>query len=45
MIEPEKQVDELAAIHKAQVIFYLKARRLSPGLLINFNVAVLKDGI
>lgn len=40
-----KTVEELAAIHKAQVISYLKAMRLSLGLLINFNVAVLKDGV
>ncbi len=40
-----KTVDELAAIHKAQVISYLKAMRLSLGLLINFNVPVLKDGV
>jgi GxxExxY protein len=40
-----KAVTELAAIHKAQVISYLKATGLTLGLLINFNVPVLKDGI
>ena len=40
-----KTVDALAGIHKAQVISYLKATRLQLGLLINFNVSVLKDGI
>jgi GxxExxY protein len=40
-----KTVDALAEIHKAQVISYLKASRLSLGLLINFNVPVLKNGI
>ena len=40
-----KTVDELAEIHQAQVISYLKATRLSLGLLINFNVPVLKDGV
>jgi GxxExxY protein len=40
-----KTVEELAAIHKALVISYLKAMRLSLGLLINFNVSVLKDGV
>ena len=40
-----KAVDALAPIHHAQVISYLKAARCSLGLLINFNVAVLKDGI
>jgi len=40
-----KTVDQLAPIHKAQVISYLKAANVSLGLLINFNVPVLKDGI
>jgi len=40
-----KAVDRLAPIHTAQVISYLKATRLHLGLLINFNVPLLKDGI
>jgi GxxExxY protein len=40
-----KAVDALAPVHKAQVISYLKATRLHLGLLINFNVPVLKSGI
>jgi GxxExxY protein len=32
-------------VHKAQVISYLKATKLQLGLLINFNVSVLRDGI
>jgi GxxExxY protein len=40
-----KAVDTLAAIHKAQVISYLKATGLHLGLLINFNTTVLKNGI
>ena len=40
-----KTVEELAQIHKAQVISYLKATGLMIGLLINFNVPVLKSGI
>jgi GxxExxY protein len=40
-----KAVDQLASIHKAQVISYLKAMQLRLGLLINFNVAVLRDGV
>jgi GxxExxY protein len=40
-----KTVEELAEIHKAQVISYLKATGLRLGLLINFNVPVLKSGI
>lgn len=40
-----KAVDALAPIHKAQVISYLKATRRHLGLLINFNVPVLRTGI
>ncbi len=40
-----KAVDTLAPIHSAQIISYLKATGYSLGLLINFNVAVLKEGI
>lgn len=40
-----KAVDGLAPIHKAQVISYLKAMGLHLGLLINFNVPVLRAGI
>lgn len=40
-----KAVAQLAPIHEAQVISYLKATGLQLGLLINFNVPVLKNGI
>jgi GxxExxY protein len=40
-----KSVDSLAPIHKAQVISYLRATGLHLGLLINFNVTILKDGV
>ena len=40
-----KAVETLAPIHKAQVISYLKAMGLHLGLLINFNVPVLRAGI
>jgi GxxExxY protein len=40
-----KAIDALAEIHKAQVISYLKATRLPLGLLINFNVPILRNGI
>jgi GxxExxY protein len=40
-----KSVEHLAPIHEAQVISYLKLSGLRLGLLINFNVRVLKDGI
>ena len=40
-----KAIDALLPIHSAQVLSYLKSTRLSLGLLINFNVEVLKSGI
>ena len=40
-----KTVENLALIHTAQVISYLKTTGLKLGLLINFNVPVLKDGV
>ena len=40
-----KAIDSLAPIHEAQVISYLKATRCRLGLLINFNVKILPDGL
>jgi len=40
-----KAVEALAPIHTSQVISYLKATQLPLGLLINFNVPLLKEGI
>lgn len=40
-----KAVDALLPVHSAQVMSYLKATKLQLGLLINFNVPVLKQGI
>jgi GxxExxY protein len=40
-----KSVRELAAIHEAQLLSYLKLSDCYKGLLINFNVKMLKDGI
>jgi GxxExxY protein len=40
-----KTVETLLSIHKAQVISYLKPTGHHLGLLVNFNVAVLKQGI
>ena len=40
-----KAVESLAPIHTAQVLSYLKSAGYSLGLLINFNVPVLKEGI
>ena len=40
-----KAVEKLAPIHEAQVISYLKMTKNTLGLLINFNVPILKEGI
>jgi len=40
-----KAVDALRSVHRAQVLSYLRATGLELGLLINFNVRVLKDGV
>ena len=40
-----KAVDQLVPIHQAQLLSYLKLSNLQVGLLINFNVKVLKQGI
>lgn len=40
-----KSVETLLGVHEAQVITYLKLSRVKLGLLLNFNVPVLKDGI
>jgi len=40
-----KAVDKLAPIHKAQLLSYLRLSGCKVGLLINFNVKVLKDGV
>jgi GxxExxY protein len=40
-----KACDNLLPIHEAQLLTYLKLTKIKIGLLINFNVTVLKDGI
>jgi len=40
-----KAVTQVASIHKAQLLTYLKLAGLSVGLLINFNVEILHNGI
>jgi len=40
-----KSVDQLAPIHEAQILTYLKFSNRKIGLLINFNVTLLKNGI
>lgn len=40
-----KSVEELAPIHQAQILTYMKLSQKQLGLLINFNVTQLKKGI
>ena len=40
-----KAIDKLAPIHAAQLLTYLKLSGIKVGLLINFNVLHLKDGL
>ncbi|MBS0211321.1 MAG: GxxExxY protein [Planctomycetes bacterium] len=40
-----KCVDQIVPVHEAQLLTYLRLSGLKVGLLINFQVAKLKDGI
>lgn len=40
-----KAIESIAPIHQAQLVTYLKLLELPLGLLINFNVPLIKDGI
>ena len=40
-----KSVEQLKGIHEAQLLTYMKLAGISIGLLINFNVKSLKNGI
>jgi GxxExxY protein len=40
-----KACENILPIHEAQLLTYLKLTKKEVGLLINFNVPVLKDGI
>ena len=40
-----KTVEKILPIHEAQLLTYLKLYRRQLGLLLNFNVPVLKDGV
>ena len=40
-----KSVDKILPIHQAQLLTYMKLSDISIGLLINFNVTYLKNGI
>lgn len=40
-----KSVASILPVHEAQLLTYLKMTKRQLGLLINFNVPVIKDGI
>jgi GxxExxY protein len=40
-----KSIEQISPIHQAQLLTYLRLSGKKVGLLINFNVAVLKNGI
>jgi GxxExxY protein len=40
-----KSVEKILPIHEAQILTYMKLAKVKVGLLINFNVLRLKDGI
>lgn len=40
-----KSCEKLKPIHKAQLLTYLKLSKTSLGLLMNFNMPTMKDGI
>ena len=40
-----KVVEQIAPVHEAQVLSYLRFSGCKVGLLLNFNVKLLKDGI
>lgn len=40
-----KSVEKLAEVHSKQLLTYLRLTNIKLGLLINFNVPLIKDGI
>lgn len=40
-----KTIDKISPIHEAQLLTYMKLLNIRVGLIINFNVPVLKNGI
>ena len=40
-----KSVERLNPVHHAQLLNYLRISKLNVGLLVNFNVPVLQDGL
>ena len=40
-----KSVEQLAPVHHKQILNYMRVANLRVGLLLNFNVSVLPDGL
>jgi GxxExxY protein len=40
-----KSIDEVTKVHKKQLLTYLRLADKRLGLIINFNVALIKNGI
>ena len=40
-----KSIDQLLKIHEAQILTYMRLAKVKIGLLMNFNVPVLKKGL
>jgi GxxExxY protein len=40
-----KAIEDILPVHKAQLLSYLRLSKRSMGLLLNFNVPHIKDGI
>ena len=45
MVVEIKSVEAVAPVHKKQLLTYLRLMDKRVGLLINFNVELLKDGV
>jgi GxxExxY protein len=45
LIVEMKSVEKIEPIHKAQLLTYLKLSDIRLGLILNFNVTMMKDGI
>jgi GxxExxY protein len=45
LVLERKAVDQILPVHEAQLLTYMKLGNYGTGLLLNFHVALLKDGI
>jgi GxxExxY protein len=45
LIVEVRSIDQLLKIHEAQILTYMKLTKVRVGLLINFNVEMLRKGV